>query len=393
MAAAPRWSFTGPQRLAVARALAWCLWLGAWLVLGTLGRHWSPLWAGGVWPMALCLLSVGAGMAGLARGGLTVRALRGLLLLLALWVSGALLSLMHGGGAWALVQAAIAWGLLLVAASQAVKQMRQGLPRAPAPVLPALAGAVLAWGLGVAALRAAEGMFGVSLVVLGLGGGLAAMVSPAAQALRGCRAGLFDCAWPVPPASAWQAPRQWPLVAARLSMLPMMAALPLMGEWCATALSRAPAVDLALHLAAMLLPAAAVRLHCPGWLQRHPAWPVLGLQWASVAALMWQPGMAMLSLTALLQAMAWSLAWSIPLLPQSLPDRGVPRDAPHGALGLGRAALAGAGVVAWGASLAEWGPVAWMAAQWVGALLALAGAVIVAINRWGRWALAQETSR
>ena len=52
-----------PQRLWLARAIAWALLLGGWLVLGTLGRQHLPQAAGGQAPVALWLTTVGGALA------------------------------------------------------------------------------------------------------------------------------------------------------------------------------------------------------------------------------------------------------------------------------------------------------------------------------------------
>lgn len=376
----PPFTVASRWRLACARALAWGLWLGAWLALGALGRWASPLAAGGAWPLALCLLGVGGGMSALSMLPLSARHLRGALPLLGLTAGAAWFAVPRAGGPWALALAALAWGLLLVAASQAVRLLRQGQGPVPAPVLPAAVGAWAAWAVAgdSPAQMGPAGPVALCLAAVAL----AALLPAAAGALRRCRAGLFDCAWPVPAAAAWRDSAQWPMVAARLSMLPMMAALPWMGEWCAVAFQWSPGVDVALHLGAMLGPAVLLRSAAPAWLLRRPEPLVLALQLAGAGALAWQPGLGTLVGAGLSQALAWSLAWSVPLYRR--PMSGACVDPVHGGvLGLGRAAGAAAGVLALGTVLAAQGPWAWMAIQMGLALLALAGALVAVARSHG----------
>ncbi|MFM2068590.1 MAG: hypothetical protein RLZZ584_3499 [Pseudomonadota bacterium] len=392
-------------RLRAARVCAWALLLSGWLTLGELGAAAWPQTAGGVLPMALWLLAIGAGLA-LARrqppGAVWLRA--GLLGTGTL--ACALLTVGPPGRA-GLAGLALAWAALLVLASLAVRALRRGAPGrlTGAPILPACAGAVLAWATLVAG-QSAWLLLPCALL-------LAALVPARVSQPGACRAGLFDCSLPLvghgPQGWRWPAPRHWPGQAAALVMLPMMASLPAMAPWCAAGASGAggvvgtavgPGHVLAgLHLAAMLLPAlilvaASARRpeHVPG--QARQAVGVAMLMLAGVC--LWgawpQPSTGLL-LLGLCQGAAWSLAWAGPLLrhgrtpgmPDGLgdADRSPPRRpaaavaAPRGtfrppcaALGL---LLAPALVLGLGSAIAQWGAAAVLGVHLALAVWALLG--------------------
>jgi len=235
------------SRALLARALAWALWWGAWLVLGELGRRFTPLWADGLLPLALWLATVGVGARWLARAVPSARVLQWLLPASA-GAGAVALALCHaGGGAAALLGAALAWGLLTAAAQQ------------------------LAWGVGArmdARRAAAWQPMGWSCLV---GGG--AGDAPVTRITRA-------------------------------AMLPMMASLGLMSDQCAAA-GVGPTLALGLHLAAMLLPAWLLRRL--GRQLRHPAWLAVPMG-ASVLALLVLPGVQGWMAAALAQSIAWGLA-------------------------------------------------------------------------------------
>lgn len=319
-------------RLAVARTLAWALLLGGWLVLGALGRQFLPLWAGGQAAVAVWLVT-----AVLAQGVLQSRAvqltasrLRGALCTGGVLACAALVVLSGSraqAGSWLLL-AACAWGGLLLCASCCVRALRPSGPgRAPPPVSAAVAGALLAWLVAgqLAAGPQATGTVAMGLLVAALA--LAALVPRGAGAVSASRAGLFDCAlhWPRP--AAWRERRQWPRHAATCAMLPMMASLPLMAEWCGAdpwARGSASAV-VALHLAAMLLPAWAL-----AWRQPAGQAPALTAPWRPAlqrtgvtlamllggACLLAWPGLSGLMAASLWHAVGWSLAWSLSMSPR-----------------------------------------------------------------------------
>lgn len=356
-----------PLRLALARTLAWALLIGGWLLLGEAGqRHW-PLWAGGLLPLALWLAGIGALLAGLQGRPLPIGRLRAVLLASGATSAGTWLL---EGGAPSLLVAALAWALLLVAASLSVQALRRTLPtRPPAPLWPATAGALLAWGAASAAGPGA----GLASAIAAAAVALALLLPRGASPVSACRAGLFDCSlhWPDPAHCRRMA--DWPRQAALLAMLPMMATLPAMASWCRSDWGISASTGVLWHLAAMVLPALLARrwLARAGLpLQRSVATVLLV---ASGAVLWTQPGLGALMAAALLQAVAWSLAWAGPMLqpPAAAPFRGRPPG--YGAAW--RALASALAVLALGAATAAFGPDALRTAQGLLALLALAGGV------------------
>lgn len=339
-------------RLAVARTLAWALLLAGWLVLGALGRQYLPLRAGGLGAVAVWLVTVVIAQPVLQAHGswLTAARLRGVLCTCGGVASVALVA-MSGprtpAAAWLLL-AACAWGVLLLSASCCVRALRQSDPgRAPSPVSAAVAGALLAWAVAgnLAAGRQATGT--VALGLLGAALGLAALVPRGGGVVSACRAGLFDCALHLPHPAAWRDPRQWPRHAATCAMLPMMASLPLMAEWCGTDpwARGSDSTVVALHLAAMLLPAWALgggreRVSAAGppapW---RPALQSVGVVLAMLlgGASLWAwPGQSGLMAASLWHAVGWSLAWALSMSARPV---GRPADAGARAPSAGVAAL------------------------------------------------------
>jgi hypothetical protein len=355
-------------RLVLARSHAWALLFAGWLVLGALGRQHLPLWFGGQLPVALWLGAVGALLALAAGRKVPISVLRLALVCAGAITAAALAWVARGGGAGALLLAAPAWGALLVGTSFQVRALRQtSATRPPAPLVPALIGAALAWCVAgdLAAMRISAD--GVALAVGAATLVVAALAPPATRGASACRSGLFDCSWPLPTLQAWRRAADWPLQAAMLVMLPMMAALPLMAEWCGTGFDNrfAGQTSIALHLAAMLLPAWA--LHGPlQHLGRH------ALRHAVTAALVagavmlavW-PGVAGLMSASLLQASAWSLAWAGPMLSRPTPANGVlpaASSAPLSRVGLVATSMVTCGaVLALGSAIAAHGPAALIA--------------------------------
>jgi hypothetical protein len=274
-------------RLAAARSLAWALWLGGWLLIGEFGhRHWL-LWFGGMLPLSLWLLAIGALLqvsrplsAPVLASGLGIAAL------LVVW----------GLAATATTPLVIGWAMLVVAASRVVRSLRHGRPRT-APLAPACAGALLALAL------ANEGSWVLMVALL-----LALLMPWRGTTATGCRSGLFDCALPVAALAPWREAARWPQPAAQLAMLPMMAGLPWLAEACA-AVGWWPRTESALHLAAMLLPP--LLLQAP--LRRLPERPrqagIALLLLAGGIALWLMPGVRGLMASMLLHGAAWSLAW------------------------------------------------------------------------------------
>jgi hypothetical protein len=100
--------------------------------------------------------------------------------------------------------------------------------------------------------------------------------------------------------------------AALAGMLPMMAALPVMAQACSAAWRLPDEAGLALHLAAMLLPAALWRR--PG---RALHATLLALLLGGVAVALRWPGLAGWMGLSLLHTVAWSLACAAPPRPQA----------------------------------------------------------------------------
>jgi hypothetical protein len=372
-------------RLWMARTLAWALLLSGWLVLGALGRQYLPGWAAGQWAPALWLAVIGLLLAGVARRSPALRTLRFVLPVAGGAAALALAAAGRGGGAGAIAAAAVAWAGLLVAASLGVRALRQVQPRRPAaPLLPALLGALAAWVLAgdVVALpgradRVAGALAGAALL-------LAALLPARAVLKQGCRSGLFDCSLPLLTARGWRDTARWPLQAAALAMLPMMATLPLLAEWCAGP-GRSPAAMVLLHLAAMVLPA----LGAQAWLRRAGPLQQAGVVGAllvagALAPAAW-PGVDGLMAGALLQAAAWSLAWAGPMMARPVLANGCSCGA--AAEGPARAACAAvpgaamaAGVLAVGAAVDTAGPVVLAAVHAALGLAAAAGLALAALR-------------
>ena len=306
-----------PQRLALVRVIAWALLLGGWLVLGALGRQQLPQVAAGQLPVALWLAVIGALLATATRHSWSAPVLR--VMLLARGAAAALALILWGGTPAGLLVASVAWAALLVSASFTVRRLRLLQSRLPpAPVACAVFGALLAWGLAgdLDAVRQNAAPVGMALGAAAL---LLSALVPSfsvATPIRSCRAGLFDCSLPLLLPSRWRHPSDWPQAAAALGMLPMMASLPVMTEWCGD-LRWSSAAGTALHLGAMLLPA----LLLPA-LQRHTGWPARclvllagGLLALGGVALLWPTGSGLMA-ASLLHGLAWSIAWAVMLEPR-----------------------------------------------------------------------------
>jgi hypothetical protein len=370
-------------RLQLARMASWALLVSAWLVLGALGHRHLPLWAGGMLPLALWL----ACMAGCMR--LALMALPKLRLSLAIAVPGwvcaaALWWVPQGGGGLAVLVASVAWAPLLVAASSTIRQLRPrergALPLWPVTLgllLGGVASHELVLGAGSAHASAALVMSAaVLLLVLRCVFASRSVAGPSSA----CRQGLFDCALPLPAlpdapggltatnvgTRPWTQNEFLSIHAARWAMLPMMATLPTMTAWCAASASvtTAPSVLLAMHLAAMVVPAWVMRaLPRLKW-QPRTAPTTVALLIAGGVVLLSGPSLRGLMLATLLHTAAWSVAWELGLRqrdgPQRMPLRAVPLFAFAAPLCL----------LLLGCTTAAWGPQALM---WVHLMLALVG--------------------
>jgi hypothetical protein len=178
------------------------------------------------------------------------------------------------------------------------------------PIVPASLGAVgAAWFLGdisdlpALALRLMAFVIAVSLALLLL----QARVSTG-SVKQGCRAGLFDCSLPSWPAGAWRDVMQWPTLIAGLVMLPTMAALPLMAEWC-RADAVAPQTMVLWHLCAMFGPALVLRRWIAQWSTRTLASACAALLALGAAAALWAASPLNLLGVSVAQGAAWGIAW------------------------------------------------------------------------------------
>lgn len=387
-------------RLAAARALAWAIYLGAWIGLGNL------LQAIASGPLAACAWLAGwlAGTAAfgflLDRISLSRAVMRGLLLAGAGLGGVGAWTVLHAGGVPALLATVLGFALL-TALSRAVvhalwtEVVRDGAAlhlHAASPIRAALLGAALAWLAAgdLADLRGscASWIVGAlaasALLALLLRDGIGRQVARSTPA----RFGPPACAWPAWLIPAWRSPRDWPLQLASLAMLPMMCSLPLMVGLCRE-IGLPGRVTLGLHLAAMFVPA----LCLAGSRSATRAAPVLCalLLVGAAATALWLPGALAGSTVAWLQGAAWGLAWACSLgreaagqgqrvtslaVGKRLAGAGDSRNESH-------APLAGALVVmAFGWSLSSFGLAAveiWPIA--LGTLAALAALALLA-ERW-----------
>ncbi len=353
--------------LAAARTLAWALWLGGWLVIGSLGHQQAPSFTAALAPLALWLLLIGALLAWsprLAPRGLTLATLA---------AAGSVGVALLTTNLWLLVAG---WALLVVTASRTVKALRRSRPSDPppgSPLAPAAAGALLAWALAGDFAPAPLALWW-AWVAVALA--LVALQPRRAGAARGCRAGLFDCALPGSRFSGPGAASDLAHQAALLAMLPMMAALPALADWCgADAWPQRSAT--ALHLGAMLLPPLLLPLLRPPAAMLRLVLALLMV--AGGAALLLRQGVQGLMAAALLHGVAWGLAWGGPLAHRATAST---RAAGHHLAGAtpGRAAAAAAALLlALGLGLDAAGPDALRLAH--GALALLGAAALLAQGR------------
>ncbi len=363
--------------LLTARLLAWTLLLGGWLVMGTLAQRLGPSGWAAFAPVAVWLLVIG-----LAAGTLGTMNASVLTLRVALMTSAALTAWAQasGGGAapWL---AALGGGALVALASATVRRLRGAAGRVGTPLLPAsLAVLIVSVGsldLGLGRLTFAVAVGGVGLLLAAL---LRSANAPSGR--KACRSGLFDCALAWPSWAQWREPAQWPLAAAAVGMLPMMAALSLMPQWCSEGLGTAPwsAGLIAAHLGAMLAPAWLLLALAPRLRPRSSILATGLLGAAGVLALAWPGGWGLLLLM-LCQAAAWGCVWAAALGLGAEPRWASPRSGVAASAGV--AALA---VLALGAAWADLGPGLWRATAVGLAGLALAGPAVSALQgKRGMW--------
>jgi len=298
-------------RLMLARACAWALLVAGWIGIGSFALLVAPSLSSGFALVALWLFALGAAAAVATRGGVPPGAQRAALLAGAAAAAGGLWGTVHGGGLGALLLALAGWAALTAMASGVVRSLRITQSVAPTPpIVPASLGALAAafflgdiGDLPALALRLMAFVTAVSLSLLLL----QARVSVGASR-KGCRAGLFDCSLPSWPAGAWRDVMQWPTLIAGLVMLPAMAALPLMAEWC-RADAVAPQTMVLLHLSAMFGPALVLRRWIAQWSMRTLASVCAGLLALGAAAALWAASPLNLLGMSAAQGAAWGIAW------------------------------------------------------------------------------------
>jgi hypothetical protein len=298
-------------RLMLARACAWALLIAGWIGIGSFSLLVAPSLTAGFALVALWLLGLGAAAAVATRGGLRPAAQRAALCAGAAATMTGLWWTTHAGGWSALLLALAGWASLTALASGVVRSLRTRQVAAPTPpILPATLGAAAAalvlGNIGDLPALAVRLMVFVAAVSAAL---FLLQASAGAVAPRqGCRAGLFDCSLPSWPAGAWRDVVQWPTLIAGLVMLPMMAALPLMAEWC-RAESVLPQTMVLWHLSAMFVPALVLRRWIARWSLRTLASACAVLLAAGAALALWAASPANLLGVSIAQGAAWGIAW------------------------------------------------------------------------------------
>lgn len=298
-------------RLMLARACAWALLVAGWIGIGSFAMVVAPSLTAAFALVALWLLGLGAAASVATRGSLQPAAQRAALTAAAATTIAGLWWTTHAGGWGALLLALAGWASLTALASGVVRSLRTRQVAAPTPpILPATLGAAaaaLALGdigdLPGLAVRLMGFVAAVSLTLF-----LLQAPAGAAAPRQGCRAGLFDCSLPSWPAGAWRDVVQWPTLIAGLVMLPMMAALPLMAEWC-RAESVQPQTMVLWHLSAMFIPALVLRRWIAGWSVRVLASACAVLLAAGAVLALWAASPANLLGVSVAQGAAWGIAW------------------------------------------------------------------------------------
>lgn len=299
-------------RLMLARACAWALLVAGWIGIGSFALLVAPSVGGGFALVALWLFALGAAAAVATRGGMPQAVQRATLCAGAVATAGGLWWIVHGGGLGALLATLVGWAALTAMASGVVRSLRitQAVVPKP-PVVPASLGAVGAalflGDIGDLPALAMRLMAFVTIMSVALFL-LQARISGSA-ARQGCRAGLFDCSLPSWPTGAWRDVMQWPTLIAGLVMLPTMAALPLMAEWC-RADAVAPQTMVLWHLSAMFGPALVLRPWIARWSTRTLASACAALLALGAAMALWAAPPFNLLGVSVAQGAAWGIAWS-----------------------------------------------------------------------------------
>jgi hypothetical protein len=296
-------------RLTLARACAWSLLVAGWVGIGSFALQLAPSLASGFALVALWLFALGAAATVATRG--IHRWTRAVALGVGAAITAlALLATVRGGGLLTLFGALLGWSALTALASGVVRSLRQaqrvppGAPIAAASIGALVAGFVLGDPGELTGLAVRLALF-VAAVAIAL---LLLQLRITAQPRAGCRAGLFDCSLPAWPAGAWRDSLQWPTLLAGLAMLPMMAALPLMADWC-RAQSFPPQAMVLLHIAAMFGPVLILRRAIERWSLHVLATVCASLLAAGAAFALWAPAPIDLLGLATTHGAAWGLAW------------------------------------------------------------------------------------
>jgi len=298
-------------RLMLARACAWALLVAGWIGVGSFALLVAPSVSSGFALVALWLFALGAAAAVATRGSLRQAVQRVALCASAAATAGGLWWTVHGGGLSALLLTLVGWAALTALASGVVRSLRITQAVAPKPpIVPASLGALVAalflgdiGDLPALAIRLMALVATMSIALFLL----QARISAGATR-QGCRPGLFDCSLPSWPAGAWRDVMQWPTWIAGRVMLPTMAALPLMAEWC-RAESVAPQTMVLWHLSAMFGPALLLRQWVAQWSVRTLASVCAALLALGAAAALWAASPLNLLGVSVAQGAAWGLAW------------------------------------------------------------------------------------
>jgi hypothetical protein len=298
-------------RLTLARACAWALLVAGWIGIGSFALLVAPSVSGGFALVALWLFALGAAAAVATRGGLQQAAQRIALCAGAAATAGGLWWTVHGGGLIGLLLALAGWAALTAMASGVVRSLRIMQAAAPQPpIVPASLGALgAALFLGdISDLPALAVRLMIFVASLSVALFLLQARTSAGVARQGCRAGLFDCSLPSWPSGAWRDLMQWPTLIAGLVMLPTMAALPLMAEWC-RADAVAPQTMVLWHLSAMFVPALVLRRWIAQWSTRTLASACAALLALGATAALWAASPLNLIGVSVAQGAAWGIAW------------------------------------------------------------------------------------
>jgi len=297
--------------LTLARACAWGLLVAGWVGLGSFALQLAPTVSIGFALVALWLLALGAAAAVATRGGMRWWA-RALALCMGASITGAgLWHAAHGGGLPPLLITLIGWATLTALASGVVRGLRLAQAVVAGPPIAAASLGALCAGLVLGDLGDLPGLaFRLITFVASIALVLVLLQRRIGDSIRApaCRAGLFDCSLPAWPAGAWRDTVQWPTLLAGLTMLPMMAALPLAAGWC-RAESIAPQAMVLIHLAAMFGPALVFRRSIGRWSLRTLSIVCTALLASGAALVLWATApLDLLGLT-VTHGAAWGLAW------------------------------------------------------------------------------------